>query len=94
MYKMSNYLSESLLDVLFIYGTKLDDSFPSPQLHVDGIKLHRSDRNEHDGGTMAYVRCNLAHCCYTNLENAMVTPVESLVVKAISLQENWLCMYV
>ena len=54
--EMSDYLSENLLDVLFIAETKLDASFPSPQFHVDGFKLHRSDRNEHGGGIMAYVR--------------------------------------
>ena len=93
--EMSDYLSENLLDVLFIAETKLDASFPSPQFHVDGFKLHRSDRNEHGGGIMAYVRCDLAHRRRTDLENVVVTPVESLVLEVVLRQEKWLfvCLY-
>ena len=45
------------LDVLTIQETKLDDSFPTAQLLIDGYsEPYRLDRNRHGGGVLIYVR--------------------------------------
>ena len=65
----SELLTEELLDVLFLSETKLDASFPSPRFHVTGYKCHRTDRNQHGGGIMAYVRNDLPHRRRSDLEH-------------------------
>ena len=45
-------LSE-MLDVLMITETKLDDSFPEQQFHIEGFNIpFRLDRNRHGGGLL------------------------------------------
>ena len=52
-------LSE-VLDVLMITETKLDDSFPEQQFHIEGFNIpFRSDRDRHGGGLLLYVRNNI-----------------------------------
>ena len=54
---LKSMLSE-VLDVLMITETKLDDSFPEQQFHVEGFNiLFRLDRNRHGGGLLLYT-CN------------------------------------
>ena len=46
-----------VLDVLMITETKLDDSFPEQQFHIEGFNIpFRLDRNRHGGGLLLYVR--------------------------------------
>ena len=52
------------IDIMVISETKIDDSFPTSQFHMDGFrKPFRLDRNNFGGGLMIYVRedipCNL-----------------------------------
>ena len=52
---LRSMLSE-LLDVLMITETKLDDSFPEQQFHIESFnKPFRLDRNRHGGGLLLYV---------------------------------------
>ena len=55
-----NHLKELVLkdvDILVIYETKLDETFPSSQFHMNGFSLpYRLDRNCHGGGVMIFVR--------------------------------------
>ena len=52
-------LSE-VLDVLMITETKLNDSFPEQQFHIEGFNIpFRLDRNRHGGGLLLYVRNNI-----------------------------------
>ena len=45
------------LDILVLVETKLDDSFPEGQFHIDGFSTpYRLDRNCNGGGVMIYVR--------------------------------------
>ena len=49
-----------VLDVLMITETKLDDSFPEQQFHIEGFNIpFRLDRNRHGGGLLLYVRNNI-----------------------------------
>ena len=43
-----------------ITETKLDDSFPEQQFHIEGFNIpFRLDRNRHGGGLLLYVRNNI-----------------------------------
>ena len=56
---LKSMLSE-VLDVLMITETKLDDSFPEQQFHIEGFNIpFRLDRNRHGGGLLLYVRNNI-----------------------------------
>ena len=91
----SELLTEELLDVLFLSDTKLDVSFPSPQIHVTGYKCHRTDRNQHGGGIMAYVRNDLPRRRRSDLEHVALKPVEAMIIEMIIRNEKWLfmCLY-
>ena len=49
-------LQRNIIDILFISETKLDSSFPEALFNVENFTLHRSDRNQHGGGVLVYVR--------------------------------------
>ena len=46
-----------MLDILIITETKLHNTFPVSQFHIDGYyKPYKLDRNRNGGGTIIYVR--------------------------------------
>ena len=46
-------------DICLISETKLDDSFPDQQFHVNGYKMFRKDRNKFGGGLIMFVKENI-----------------------------------
>ena len=45
------------VDILILCETKLDESFPTRQFHIEGYKCpYRKDRNKNGGGVLIYVR--------------------------------------
>ena len=42
-----------------ISETKIDNSFPTMQFHIEGYCIYRLDRNEYGGGILVYVRGNI-----------------------------------
>ena len=94
-YEISELLTQSLLDILFISEIKLDISFPNIQFNVPGFKCHRADRNSRGGGIIAYVRNNLPHRRRDDLEIVVNLPVEALVIEIMVRKEVWLfiCLY-
>ena len=47
----------STFDILIITDTKLDDTFPLSQFHIDGFSTpYRSDKNRNGGGIIIYIR--------------------------------------
>ena len=48
--------------------TKLDDSFPNSQFHLQGYDLYRADHKHNSGGLMTYVRNDLPQKRRTDLE--------------------------
>ena len=47
-------------DISIITETKLDDTYPISQFHIDGYSMpYRLDRNRNDGGVIIYVRDNI-----------------------------------
>ena len=53
---LKHVLSENLVDVLTICESKLDESFPKAQFHVDGFSVFRQDSSATSGGVMVYIR--------------------------------------
>ena len=47
------------VDILAISETKLDDSFPNAQFHINGYRVFRKDRNQYGGGVLVYVRSDI-----------------------------------
>ena len=47
------------IDILLIVETKLDDSFPINQFHIEGYQQFRVDRSCHGGGLLFYIRNNI-----------------------------------
>ena len=61
-------LYEKLVDILVVSETKLDDSFPSAHIQVEGYKLYRKVRDSNGGGLIMYVRNGLTSRQRTDLE--------------------------
>ena len=93
--EVSELCSGNIVDILFLSETKLDASFPTAQFHISGFKCHRADRNCNGGGIMVYIRSDIAHRRRNDMENAVTSPIESLIIEVIIRKENWLfaCLY-
>ena len=48
------------MDICLISETKLDNTFPNQQFHINGYKSFRSDRNKFGGGIIFYVNENIS----------------------------------
>ena len=49
----------SKTDILLLFETKIDNSFPDSQFFADGFKMNREDRKKTGGGLLHYVNENL-----------------------------------
>ena len=49
---------KSFIDILCVDETKLDNSYPNAQFHIEGYQFppFRRDRNKHGGGKMVFTR--------------------------------------
>ena len=60
-----------LLEVLL--ETKLDDSFPEQQFHIEGFNIpFRLDRNRHGRGLLLYVRSNI-NAVFLKVTSSLIT---------------------
>ena len=51
------FLNSGIFDILIITETKLDETYPISQFHIDGYSMpYRLDRNRNGGGVIIYVR--------------------------------------
>ena len=56
-YDALKVLISGTFDILIITETKLDDTYPISQFHIDGYSMpYRPDRNRNGGGVIIYVR--------------------------------------
>ena len=62
--EIKSWLLAGRFDVLAISETKIDQSFPDSQFHVDSFRFCRSDRKAGGGGLMIYIRSDL---CFTRI---------------------------
>ena len=46
----------SNLDILLIFETKIDSSFPTAQFQIEGYTAYRLNRNANCGGILLYIR--------------------------------------
>ena len=72
-------LMTGMCDILVITETKLDNTFPVSQFHIDGFSMpYRLDRNRNGGGVIVYVREDvpskllLKHCFKDDIEGLFV----------------------
>ena len=47
---------DEVFDMLCIQETKIDNTFPNSQFHVNGYNIFRRDRKKGGGGVMIFVR--------------------------------------
>ena len=56
-YDALKVLISGTFDILIITETKLDDTYPISQFHIDGYSMpYRPDRNRNGAGVIIYVR--------------------------------------
>ena len=52
-------LVQNKIDICFLSEIKIDETFPTQQLMINGYKLFRRDRNCHGGGILCYINENI-----------------------------------
>ena len=78
-----------MLDILIITETKLDDTFPVSQFHIDGFsKPYRLDRNRNGGGVIIYVREDIPSKILT--KHVLPTDIEALFIELNFRKCKWL----
>ena len=78
--------------MLMISETKLDESFPSMQLNIDGYNYFRSDRNAKGGGILMYDVWDDISCKLIPMRNSSI---EGLFIELKLRKKKWLlcCSY-
>ena len=89
---LAEVLGRSMIDILSIQETKLDDSFPDSQFSVLGYQLHRKDHRSNSGGLMMLIRDDLPQQRRQDLENVQATSgrIELMVIETMIYNEIWL----
>ena len=89
---LADVLARSMIDILSLQETKLDDSFPYSQIFVSGSKLHRKDHLTNSGGLMMLVRDDIAQRRRQDLDLFSVTSgrIELMVLEIRINAEKWL----
>ena len=78
-----------MLDILIITETKLDNTFPVSQFHIDGYsKPYRLDRNRNGGGIIIYVREDIPNRMLT--KHNFPDNIEGLFIELKLRKNNWL----
>ena len=78
-----------MLNILIITETKLDDTFPVSQFHIDGFsKPYRLDRNRNGGGVIIYVREDIPSKILT--KHVLPTDIEALFIELNFRKCKWL----
>ena len=78
-----------MLDILIITETKLDDTFPVSQFHIDGFsKPYRLDRNRNGDGVIIYMREDIPSKILT--KHVLPTDIEALFIELNFRKCKWL----
>lgn len=59
--EISNLINKSGIDLVAFSESKIDNSFPDAQFHIDKYSLYRADRSHNGGGVLCYVRSSIPH---------------------------------
>ena len=77
------------VDILAVCETKLDETFPSSQFHMDGFSLpYRLDRNRNSEGVMIFVKEDIPSKHLTN--HNFPSDVEGLFLELNFRKSKWL----
>ena len=78
------------LDILLIFGTKNDNSFPTAQFQIEDYATYRLDRNTNGGGILLHIREDISS---TLLKSDRFT--ESFYIEINIRKKTWLlvCRY-
>ena len=83
-------LIKDSLDILILEETKLDETFPEGQFHIEGfLPPFRKDRNSHGGGVMIFVRDSI-HAKVLDVD--LPNNIESIFVELNLKNNKWLLM--
>ena len=78
-----------MLDILIITETKLNDTFPVSQFHIDEFsKPYRLDRNRSGGGVIIYVREDIPSKILS--KHVLPTEIEALFIELNFRKCKWL----
>ena len=59
LFEVRNMLINNLLDILVLWETKVDDSYPDSQFYAKKLKPNRQDRTDFKGAFIICARSNL-----------------------------------
>ena len=85
-------LNDGLIDIFALSESKIDESFPNTQFIINGLSLHRKDRNRFGGGLLLYIRSDIPHRRRCDLEpNGQISHgIEIMVIEArLYKVEKW-----
>ena len=88
---LSSILNKSMIDILSIQETKLDDSFPLAQFAVPGYCQYRKDCRSNSGGLLLFIRDDIPQRRLMSFEVDVNTPgrIETIAVEIILNKEKW-----
>ena len=82
-------LMTGMFDILVITETKLGNSFPVLQFHIDGFSIpYRLDRNRNGGGVTVYVREDIPSKLLS--KHSFKEDIEGLFVEINFRKSKWL----
>ena len=91
---VQHILCNSYVDLLGVSETKLNNTFPDGQFHVDNYVSKRKDRSSNDGGVALYVRSDIPHRRRYDLKNIIdnfTSGLEIIIIEAtVRTKERWI----
>ena len=84
-----SWLLSGRFDILLITETKIDASFSNGQFNVDGLRMHRVDRDIHGGGLMIFIRNDICFHVMTRFNmDLSIFRTESMILK-VKINRSW-----
>ena len=83
---LQHILCNTHVDLMGVSETKLDDTLPHGQFHVDNYVLSRKDRTSQDGGVDLYARSDIPHRRPHDLENIIDRSATGLEITCIVME--------
>lgn len=89
---LADLLKRSIIDVISVQETKLDESFPIAQFKLEGFCTHRKDYKSNSGGLIMIVRDDIPQRQVPDLEISGDESgrIESLAVEIVVRKEKWI----
>ena len=91
---LQHILCNDYVDLMGVSETKLDDTFPHGQFHVDNYVLSRKDRTSHGSGVALYVQSDILHRRRHDLENIIdrsATGLEIIIMEVtMRRKDGWI----